>query len=232
MFNLRLAAVGIMLAGACEAALAADVWNVENNFDRDFKLVITPAGGAPGEYELKAGDTVSIRLGADPHSFTTSLATGRQRQIHREKRLRPVADDGLTQLKDIRTPLDIRLPKPNGEPGGEVIYQAMPDFPYDKSYEDLVSRLKQSRWFGQYDRTRGSLALRGNQGTADLGTRLENIQYVPGDTFYVVGEWKHAGERGEFILAIDPQKPNQLTGYYRYEGRRWSSGTGQRLADR
>ena len=219
----RSTGIGMLLfCAAAPGAIAADTWNVENNFNRDFKLVIKPAGGNAEEYALGAGATVPIRLGAEPHTFVTSLADGTQRQTHREKRLKPIADNGLTLLKEIRSPIGIKLPN-NTE-----IYQAMPDYPYSREYDGLVNDLRQSRWSGTYSGQRGSLSLRGNAGTADSGTRLENVQYVPGDTFVVAGTWKHAGENGEFILLIDPKNPTQLTGHYRYKGRNWLDGTGKR----
>jgi len=213
----------VLLAVLAHVAIAADTWNVENNFDRDFKLVITPAGGTPTEYELKAGETVPIRPNEDPHTFVTSLATGEQQQLHSQKRLRKVADAGLTSLKQVRSPIGISMPD------GTDIYQAMPDYPYSKKYEVLIDDVRESSWSGTYNGKPGKLTLSGNKGSADDKTKLNNIQYVPSDKQLVIaGEWQHKGENGEFILIIDQKSRTQLKGHYRTGDGNWRSGTATR----
>jgi len=208
------------------AASGADTWKVKNNLRKDFRLEIRSSGGGEATaYELKKGETVAIALGEDAHTLVTELLQGenKQRQESDEVNLKEIAGDEVTLLKDIRSPIDIRMPN------SDEIYQAMPDYPYSKKYEALVDDVRQSRWSGTYNGRMGSLRLRGDKGNADDNTKLNKIQYVPSETQLVVaGQWEHKDQNGEFILIIDRKNPKQLKGFYRVDGEQWSSGTARR----
>jgi hypothetical protein len=205
----------------------ADTWRVRNNLNKDFRLELRSSGAGEARlYDLPAGRTVPIRLGEDNHTIVTELlqGTNKQRQRSDEISLRDIADEGETLLKNIRSPIDIRMPD------GEGIYQAMDDFPYSEKYEALINSVRRSQWSGAYGGRKGNLTLNGNRGSADDNTRLNNIQYVPSeDQLVVAGEWEHRGEDGEFILIIDTNRPRELKGHYRTNGqRRWYSGDAKR----
>jgi len=155
----------------------------------------------------------------------TELLQGdnKQRQESDEINLKEIADGETTLLKDIRSPIGITMPNKDD------IYQAMPDYPYSKKYETLINDVRQSSWSGSYGGKKGFLRLRGNKGSADYNTKLNNIQYVPSDRQLVIaGEWEHQGENGEFILIIDQKSRTQLKGHYRTGDGDWSSGAATR----
>lgn len=205
---------------------------VENDYPYDAELIVTPSNGGATTYRMKPagqdGDNVTVRLGGEKHTIS-SIIDGDQMD-HDPVNLRNlIAGNDAIELSDIRTEV--------GEaPNGKTIYQAMPDYPYSRAYGDLVKRLKRSEWKGTYgNNVISRIKLNGATGQGIVRgdvTKLSDIEYVPGSKFYILGEWTHGNQSGEFVLIIDPKKPKQLKGHYRaHDDLEWKSGSAELIED-
>jgi hypothetical protein len=97
----------------------------------------------------------------------------------------------------------------------------MDGFPYDDNrYGAILRDLRTSKWVGPGEWTLDLSRNRARRPTDRNETVLSNVQYVPGEQYYVVAEWNHDGAQGEMILVVDPKIPNQAIGNYKY-GRSW-----------
>ncbi|MEO8493967.1 MAG: hypothetical protein ABI614_02780 [Planctomycetota bacterium] len=222
LFDIGRSCAGVLILFATSVSFAEDLL-IENDQPEDFELIVTDNTGNAVPYRIPVGQTVPITLGSEKHVLKM-ITPGHKRELGRYN-LAELAAQGPINLRFFETPV--------GEtPDGSQIYQIMDQngFRHAEKYDNFLRQLRRSDWQGTYNTTNGrrdgQLHLRDGKGN---NGQLYNIKYVPGDTFYIVGDWRHDDQReGNFILKIDPKTPRQLKGYWRDEDGEWLEGSATR----
>jgi hypothetical protein len=222
-------------------------WVIENDHDYDFRVIVRPSDGNPESVLIKKnGGTGRFTIGKELHALTTVQITPTERRVidHDPIDLREwTSDKDKTLMSEIVTPLKVGRTVVTRR-DGSIIYEAMPDFPTNKRYDEFRKVLQRSAWAGKFGRANvdGVLQLNGKGGEAGYGRQLEDIRrdrtvlrsikYSPGDSaFYITGEWLHYDQQGVMALRVDPETPWQAEGFYlrsrgqREDGIAWRLGS-------
>jgi|GEM_PF-3224139 len=197
-------------------------WEVNNDTENRWMFKLNSADGLNAEYQLLPGKTVTLTLGDDPHDLETWMY-----ETDPEKKIQPqhlgpvfVRDDNVNRVSQIRSPLKVWGNQQFKDRFGTKIYAAMDGFPYDEEkYGAFLEELRNSEWTGRDGWTLDLSRGRARRPNDRNETVLKNVQYVPGEKFYVVAEWHHDGAKGEMFLVIDPKDSRQLQGNYKYQGK-------------
>jgi hypothetical protein len=186
--------------------LTAGVWEVENDdkFKRDWRIEVKD-GRRKVKRTIKFGESTSFNLSNNQVTYWTTLSDGTQEMEHTVKNLR-----GKETISSIRTPILA------DQQTGFYIYDDMPGHRASKESKDRLELLENSSWKGTYQgNVDGNLNLNGGQGDGGRGVKLANIKYIAGTTFYIVGDWTHRNEKGQFVLSVNPKSLNPIEGQFR-----------------
>ena len=203
------------------AASGQTTWKVHNDTDNRWMFKLSSSDGLNTEYQLLPGKTETLTLGEDPHDLETWLYETNPEEKIQPQHLGPVfvRDIDVNQVSQIRSPLKVWGNQQFTTRFGTKIYAAMDGFPYDEEkYGAFLEELRNSKWTGPNGWTLDLSRQSGGRPTDANDTVLKNVQYVPGETFYVVAEWYHDGAKGEMFLVIDPKNSRKLLGNYKYRG--------------